>query len=371
MNTSLKPTSHKKQYLVSWLTISIIAALGLLTRDFFDYKVLGYVLLVAVSILAIFLDMWPVLFAALYSALILDFLFIQPYYTLHINSTEDFLLLLLFFVIALVNAVLTFKIRKAEQLARVREAKISTMKLYNTLLDSLSHELRTPIATIMGGIGMLQEQTGKISEENKNKLLFEMDKASMRLNHQVENLLNMSRLESGYIQPHYDWCDMSELVYNVLDSLKDDLPFHRVQVKKNDYLPLFKLDYGLTEQILYNLVYNASLYTPKGAAIQIAIDYMPEADFEYHPQNPMTCQLTIADDGPGFQPYEIEHAFDKFYRPQNAKTGGTGLGLSIVRGFTEAQNGTITLQNAEAGGAVFTVQFPAAVMHLKDISHES
>lgn len=370
MSTSLKPASHKKQYLVSLLSVSVVAGLSLFTRDWIDYKVTGYLLLVVVSLLAIFLDMKPVLFAAVFSALVLDYLFIKPYYTLHINSTEDFLLLLMFFVIALVNAVLTFKIRKAEELSRVREAKISTMKLYNTLLDSLSHELRTPIATIMGGIGMLQEQSGRITQENKTKLLSEMDKASMRLNHQVENLLNMSRLESGYIQPHYDWCDLSELVYNVLDSLKDDLQFHRVQVKKNDYLPLFKLDYGLTEQILYNLIYNASLYTPKGAAIQILIDYMPEADFEYHSQNPMTCQITVADDGPGFQPNEIAHAFDKFYRPKNAKTGGTGLGLSIVRGFTEAQNGTISLQNAEDGGAVFTVQFPAAVMHLKDISHE-
>ncbi|MBS1535017.1 MAG: PAS domain-containing sensor histidine kinase [Bacteroidetes bacterium] len=370
MSTSLKPASQKKQYLVSLLSVSIVAGLSLFTRDWMDYKVTGYLLLVVVSLLAIFLDMKPVLFAAVFSALVLNYLFIKPYYTLHINSTEDFLLLLMFFVIALVNAVLTFKIRKAEELSRVREAKISTMKLYNTLLDSLSHELRTPIATIMGGIGMLQEQSGRITPENKTKLLSEMDKASMRLNHQVENLLNMSRLESGYIQPHYDWCDLSELVYNVLDSLKDDLQFHRVQVKKNDYLPLFKLDYGLTEQILYNLIYNASLYTPKGAAIQILIDYMPEADFEYHSQNPMACQITVADDGPGFQPNEIAHAFDKFYRPENAKTGGTGLGLSIVRGFTEAQNGTISLQNAEDGGAVFTVQFPAAVMHLKDISHE-
>lgn len=370
MSRLIKRFQSKNQYLISFFSVALVALLGLFARDYVDYKVIGYLLLVVVSLLAIFLEIYPVLFAAMFSALLLDFLFIHPYYTLHINSTEDFLLLLLFFLIALINAVLTFKIRKAEQLARIRETRLNTMKLYNTLLDSLSHELRTPIATIMGGIGMLQEQSGRITQENKTKLLSEMDKASLRLNHQVENLLNMSRLESGYIQPHYDWCDLSELVYKVLDSLKDDLQFHRVQVKKNDYLPLFKLDYGLTEQILYNLIYNASIYTPKGAAIQIAIEFMPEADFEYHHSHQMTCQITVADDGPGFQPDEMAHAFDKFYRPENTKTGGTGLGLSIVRGFTEAQNGTITLQNAEAGGAVFNVQFPAAVMHLKDISHE-
>ena len=198
--------------------MSLVSVLCLFTRNFIDYKVIGYLLLVLVSILAIFLEILPVLLAAFLSAVILDFFFIKPYYNFHINSAEDALLLLLFFVIALINAVLTFKIRKAEQVAQVKEAKLNTMKLYNILLDSLSHELRTPISTIMGSIGTLQ-QSSNLSEENKNKLLSEMDKASLRLNYQVENLLNMSRLESGYIQPKLDWCDVKELIYNVLDSL--------------------------------------------------------------------------------------------------------------------------------------------------------
>jgi two-component system, OmpR family, sensor histidine kinase KdpD len=225
--------------------VSFISLLCLLTRDFVDYKVIGYLLLVLVSLLAIFLEILPVLLAAVLAALALDYLFIQPYYTFHINSAEDALLLLLFFVIALINAVLTYKIRKAEQRIQVKEAKLNTMKLYNTLLDSLSHELRTPIATIIGAVGTLQGKTSQISEDNRTKLLSEMEQAALRLNHQVENLLNMSRLESGYIQPNLDWCDIKELVYNVLNTLNDNLTQHKIIVKTNDYLPLFKLDYGL------------------------------------------------------------------------------------------------------------------------------
>jgi two-component system sensor histidine kinase KdpD len=366
----LKHTKTTNQYLVSLLSVSIISLLCLFTRDFLDYKVIGYLLLVVVSLLAIFLEILPVLLAAVLASLTLDFLFIQPYYTLHINSAEDALLLLLFFVIALINAVLTFKIRKAEQLTQIKEAKLSTMKLYNTLLDSLSHELRTPISTIIGAVGNLQDQSNPISEENKTKLLSEMEKASLRLNHQVENLLNMSRLESGYIQPNFDWCDVKELVYNVLDSLNENLTQHKIVIKTNDYLPLFKLDYGLMEQVLYNLVYNASQYTPIGATILVTVEYQPEVVIEYQSDEVITLIISIADDGHGFPENEIDKVFDKFYRLQHSKTGGTGLGLSIVKGFVEAQHGKVTVENREEGGALFQLKFPATVMHIKNISHE-
>lgn len=366
----LKHTKAKNQYLVSVVSVSFISLLCLFTRDLVDYKVIGYLLLVVVSLLAIFLEILPVLLAALLAALALDYLFIQPYYTFHIHSAEDALLLLLFFVIALINAVLTYKIRKAEQRIQIKEAKLNTMKLYNTLLDSLSHELRTPIATIIGAVGTMQGKTSQISEDNRAKLLSEMEKAALRLNHQVENLLNMSRLESGYIQPNFDWCDIKELVYNVLNTLSDELTQHKIIVETNDYLPLFKLDYGLMEHVIYNLVYNASQYTPAGATITIDIDFQPEVVSEYKPDEAITLVITIEDDGHGFPEDAIDKVFEKFYRVQFSKTGGTGLGLSIVKGFVEAQKGTVTVENSGAGGARFQLKFPAKVIHTKSINHE-
>ncbi|MGX7666370.1 sensor histidine kinase [Flavobacterium pedocola] len=370
MKAFIENTRTKNQYFFSFFSVLLISGLFLFTRAYLDYTVIGYLLLVLVSILAIFLDIYAVLLAAVLSALIMDFLFIKPYYTLHVETAKDGLLLLLFFIIALINAVLTFKIRKANQLAHAKEAKLQTMKLYNTLLDSLSHELRTPISTIMGAVGTLQGQP-KISEENSAKLLNEMEKASLRLNHQVENLLNMSRLETGYIQPKMDWCDVEELVYNVLDHLKEELTHHRIKVQTPDYLPLFKLDYGLTEQIIYNLIFNASQYTPQGALITIGVEYNPDVNIDGDDEKVMTCVLTITDDGDGFPEEEIHKAFDKFYRLKDSKTGGTGLGLSIVKGFVEAQKGMVSVANKEEGtGAVFTVSFPAVVMQTNSISHE-
>ena len=342
----------------------------LFTRDYLDHKVVGYLLLVVVSLLAMFLDILPVLLSAVLSALILNFFFIKPYYTFHINNAEDSLLLFLFFLIALINGVLTHKIRKAEKILQIKEVRVNTMKLYNALLDSLSHELRTPISTIMGAIDTIQSNTVTISEMNKQKLYSEIEKASLRLNHQVENLLNMSRFESGVVQPKMDWCDLGELIYNVLDHLKDDLQFHKIVVDIDENLPLFKLDYGLMEQIIYNLVFNASQYTPKGAKIEIKVDYNTDVDFEYNPEKLLPCVISIVDDGNGFPEDEIDKVFDKFYRLQNSKTGGTGLGLSIVKGFVEAQNGNVTVENREEGGSVFRLSFPALVINKKDISNE-
>ena len=360
----------KNQYLICILSVSVVSFLCLFTRSFLDHKVVGYILLVVVSLLAMSLDILPVLLSAVLSALILNFFFIQPYYTFHIYNAEDSLLLFLFFIIALINGVLTHKIRKAEKKLQIKEIRVNTMRLYNALLDSLSHELRTPISAIMGAIDTIQSETVSISEENRQQLYTEIEKASLRLNHQVENLLNMSRLESGVIQPKMDWCDLKELIYNVLDHLKEDLQFHKVVIDVEDTLPLFKLDYGLTEQIIYNLVFNASQYTPKGAQIEIKVEYNPDVEFEYNPNRIMPCVITIADDGSGFPEEEIDKVFDKFYRLQNSKTGGTGLGLSIVKGFVEAQNGKITLENREKSGSIFKIEFPALVMSTKEISNE-
>lgn len=127
-------------------------------------------------------------------------LFIPPHFTIHVESTEDAILLIMYFIIAMVNAVLTYKIRQVEKLARLREEKAKAVKLYNTFLNSLSHELKTPIAAIIGATDNLQSG-GNLSEENKAQLVEEIAKASFRLNQQVENLLNMSRIESGFLKP--------------------------------------------------------------------------------------------------------------------------------------------------------------------------
>ncbi|MEO6894247.1 MAG: ATP-binding protein, partial [Ginsengibacter sp.] len=310
------------------------------------------------SVVAMLFEILPVLLAAVLSAVIWNFFFIPPLFTFNIGNTEDALMFLLYFVIALVNAVLTFKIREAEKKARDKEEKEKELKLYNTLLNSLSHELRTPIAAILGSVDMLKESKDKLSAENQIELLNEIAIAGNRLNRQVENILNMSRLESGMLKPKSDWTDMNELVNSVMQKLFPANE-HNLNFKNNDNLPLFKLDRGLTEQILYNLLHNAILYTPASTTIEIDVSHQTE-----------NCVITVSDNGNGFPRKVMALVFDKFYRLPNTKTGGSGLGLSIAKGFTEAQNGTIILENNEQGGAKFTIEIPAETTYLNNLKNE-
>ena len=326
-------------------------------KNLIDYKIVALILLMTVSVVAMLFEILPVLLAAILSAVIWNFFFIPPLYTFDIGNTEDVLMFLLYFLIALVNAVLTFKIRQAEKKARDKEEKEKELRLYNTLLNSLSHELRTPISAILGCVDVLKEGIHNLSAENQAELLNEMEIAANRLNRQVENILNMSRLESGMLKPKLDWTDMNELVNNAIHKL---LPTnHQFIFQNSECLPLFKLDSGLTGEIVYNLLHNAVQYTPAKSRIEIAVKHQDE-----------NCTIAVSDNGNGFLAEEIPLVFDKFYRIPNSRTGGSGLGLSIVKGFTEAQNGTVKLENNQFGGATFTIVIPSETSYLNNLKNE-
>ena len=329
------------------------------TVDLIGYRVVALILLVTVSLLAMMFDILPVLIAAFLSALIWNFFFIPPLYTFHVDNAEDFLMFTMYFIVAMLNAVLSFKIREAEKKARDKEEKENTIKIYNTLFNSLSHELRTPIATILGSVDTLKENKDKLTPQNQTALLAEIDTASIRLNQQVENLLNISRIETGMIRLKLDWCDINELIYTVVQKLAPQSIHHQIEFNLNEDTPLFKIDAGLMEQVLHNLVYNSIQYTPENSIIKIDAFY----------QNDMLT-IIISDNGKGFPESEIPYAFDKFYRLPETKAGGTGLGLSIAKGFTEAHKGTIKLENNESGGAKFTIEIPAITSFINNLKNE-
>jgi two-component system sensor histidine kinase KdpD len=265
----------------------------------------------------------------------------------------------MYFIIAMVNAALTFKIRAIEKIATQKEGEENTLKLYNTLLNSLSHELRTPIATILCATDNLQSNNTNLTVTNKADLLAEISTASLRLNRQVENLLNMSRLDSGVIQPNIDWCDVNELIHDTVNRLKENLAQRTVNIEIEDALPLCKLDVGLMEQVLTNLILNANIYCPTQCTITIKIALKNN-----------TLLLIVEDNGNGFANEELHKVFEKFYRVPNTNTNGSGLGLSIVKGFVEAHKGTISLHNSPTGGAVFTITIPTEIMHVNTIENE-
>jgi two-component system sensor histidine kinase KdpD len=487
-------TSNLRQYFTASIFVTLTAIICFLIKDFIGYQVVSFALLFVVSTLAFFYGTGPILLSATLSAMIWDFFFIPPPYTFHVDKPEDMLMLIMFFIIALLSGVLTSRIRRQQMKIRIREERTNALyqltrelstatgieevitiakndikkyfnlnslillksdsneleftknknenftlskndmsvaswtfqhsskagkytdtlpssnytfyplkgnqmnlgviaiqqqivftqgeeqfweafisqisgkfereylrnmakqafllnesdKLYKTLFNSISHELRIPVATIMGASDSLI--TTEHSAEIRKELSNEIFKASKRLNRLIENLLNMSRLESGRITPRLDWCDIHDLINKVSESLQDELKPFNLHVVIPEDMPFVKIDFGLMEQVLYNLIYNSTQYASGSTNIRVKA---------FYDNGIMTLQ--VMDRGPGFPAKEISLIFNKFYRVEGSKAGGTGLGLSIAKGFTEAHKGTISVENRQNGGAKFTIRIPTEI----------
>jgi len=485
-------TSNLSQYLSTALFVFFAAMAFYLVKDLVGYQVISFGLLFLVSILALFYGTGPILLAATLSALIWDYFFIPPQFTLHIQQPVDVLMLIMFFIIALLNGILTSRVRNQEKKIRIREERTHALyqltrelsmasgfdevsktatrniqkyfslecsiilknelnilddpeheetkikftdndmsvaawvfknslkagkytdtlpsgsytfypliginenmgviavqhnrvftqgeeefweafisqisgklereylrsaaknafilnesdKLYKTLFNSISHELRIPVATIMGASDSLLN--ADFDKKTYGRLCREIFTASERLNRLIENLLNMSRLETGRIKPHLDWHDVRDLINKVTETLKNELQCFNLYVVIPEDMPVVKIDFGLMEQVLHNLVFNSTQYSPHNTSIRIKTYY--DKPFLY---------IEVMDRGPGFPPKEIPFVFNKFYRIDGSRAGGTGLGLSIVKGFVEAHNGTVSIENRQNGGSRITVKIPS------------
>jgi K+-sensing histidine kinase KdpD len=489
------------QYL---LVLTVITLTALFCRPLSNqqgYHIVSFILLFVISVMAAFLGIGPILFASTLSALVWNFFFIPPHFALHIDKTEDKLMFSSFFAIALINGIMTNRIRRHEKLALEREEKTNAIfeltrelsntngineildiacedlkkyfnakslfvfrekendfeifernidkkpeyqidkniarwvsknslkagrftefyedtsltyypltgkrinpgviaiefnerlseeteafwigyltqisnalerellselaikarllgesdKLYKTLFTLISHEFRIPIATIMGASDTLLISKNK--DINSEDLFKEIYKASARLNHLVENLLNMSRLESGKISVKPDWCDVNDLLNRVIKMLNKELePFLLESYIPAD-MPLVKLDFGLMEQVIYNLILNSCQYTDPGSTIRFEADYS-----EGH------LHMVVRDNGPGFPGEMISKAFNKFFRVNTTKAGGLGLGLSIVKGLVEAHKGRVKLENMEPSGSMFTLTIPTEIPDMNAIN---
>jgi two-component system sensor histidine kinase KdpD len=220
-------------------------------------------------------------------------------------------------------------------------------RLYTTLFNSISHEMRTPISAIIGASESLEPAALAAKSGMQKELVSEIHTAAERLNRLVENLLDMTRLESGLIRPKLEWCDVHDLVVTAIRKTSKELRHHDVEVDVASDLPPVRMDFVLMEQVLTNLLLNASMYTPAGSRIVMTASVVGGE-----------CILSVADNGPGLPTGTEEMIFDKFYRVPGTNPGGTGLGLSIVRGFVAAHNGTVKAARRDEGGTEFMIRIP-------------
>jgi two-component system, OmpR family, sensor histidine kinase KdpD len=236
-----------------------------------------------------------------------------------------------------------------EDMARVKRT-VETERLRSALLTSISHDLKTPLAAVLGAAGTLRDLSKKLGEAEKADLVATIIDESERLNRFIANLLDMTKLESGAVVPNMALHDLGEIVGSALRRATKILARHRVDVDLQADLPMLELDAVLFEQALFNLLDNAAKYAPADTVIRV----------ESWREQDVVC-LRVLDEGEGIPADELEHIFDKFYRAQKGDQvrAGTGLGLAISRGFVEAMRGTITAGNrADRNGAAFTISLP-------------
>jgi two-component system sensor histidine kinase KdpD len=251
---------------------------------------------------------------------------------------------------ALVISMLTHRVRTQSLAAQRAWERAEAEMLRNTLLLSVSHDLRTPIACITGAATSLLEAGDKLPPAARGQMLDIIYTESGRMERLINNLLDMTRLESGGMTLKRDWHHLQEITGSALRHLSTRLQSRPVQTRFPPDLPLVFVDGIALEQVLVNLLDNAVEYTPPDAPIEI------EAR-----ATAAQVLLEIADRGPGLPHEGTERVFEKFYRASSVsgeKREGFGLGLAICRAIVEAHGGGISAGNRDGGGAVFRIAFP-------------
>ena len=249
---------------------------------------------------------------------------------------------------SLVNQVaLAIERARLSEEAERAHVRVETERMRNAILSSVSHDLRTPLATITGAASSLVEEQGELDSDARRELSRSIYREADRLDRLLKNLLDMMRIEAGAVQLSKEWHPVDEVVGASLARLEGRLRDHAINTTFPPDLPLVLVDGVLLEQVVINLVENAVKYAPPGSVIDMSAS---ATDRE--------VVVEVADRGPGVPVGEEIRIFDKFYRAKPAREGGVGLGLTICRGIVEAHGGRIWAENRRGGGAVFRFTIP-------------
>jgi two-component system sensor histidine kinase KdpD len=302
--------------------------------------------LLAIMITATWLGRGPSVLAAGLSVLAYDFFFVAPHHTLSVADSRYLLTFAMMFGVGLVIGSLTDRLRREQREASATALRVRTEELRSALLSAVSHDLRTPLATITGAATALRDGTN-LSAEARHELLDDVCEEAERLERLVSNLLEMSRLESGAAAVHREWVPVEELVGAALGRLEARLADRPVDIQLAPDLPLVPVDPVLFQLVLINLIENALKYAPGRTPIELGARATPGV-----------VTLEVADRGPGFAAGELPRVFERFHRGHHPGIGGVGLGLAIARGIVEAHGGTIQAESRPGGGACVTVRLP-------------
>ncbi len=340
-----------REYIMAVVGVTLLTIACWLLTPLTGYGAISLIYLLGVLLAGMVLSRGPVLLVAALSALSWNFLFIPPRFTLHIAKLEDALTFATYFIIALTVGSLTAQLKAREHLAAQVQLAKNSERLRKTLLDCVSHELKTPLAAI----GAASQELLRLAPNDQNAeilkdLASEIHDGSHRLNRVVNNLLDMNRLESGVIQPNCEWCEVCELLQSAIEIERESIADRDIRLDVPENIPLALIDHALIEQAVAKLLANAGSHTPLRLPIEVDAEYKDGQ-----------LIISVSDRGPGLPVESADRVFEKFYRGDGRKTGGLGLGLSIARGFVEAHGGKLTAENRDGGGARFIISLPVRV----------
>lgn len=304
--------------------------------------------------IALFFGSTPAVVAALVAFLSLNLGSVPPTGSLSIDNAEHLVALLVYLGVAIVTGrLVATEADRSRQIERERERAellAQSDNLKSALISAVSHELRSPLATIKTSASALLDPAIALDGESRRELLHAIDEEADRLNAVVGNLLDLSRIEGGALRPNREWCDVEELAFDVVERLRRRGGSHPITLAVQPDLPLVWLDYVEIAQVLMNLGDNAIKYTPAGTAIHIEVSRQGES-----------LLLAVRDQGPGIPAEDIERVFERFWRADRpGMSAGAGIGLTISRGLVEAHGGTIDVASEPGQGATFTVRLPLA-----------
>jgi two-component system sensor histidine kinase KdpD len=341
MRKSKSILNNVSPYWISVGLVFIMTLLGEFVKRRLEPTNIVMFYLLAVVIAAIRWGQGPAIVTSILSVLAFDFFLVPPYLTLNVHDFEYLFTFAAFLIVGLIVSTLASKVR--EQIIQQQ-----TEKLHAALLNSISHDLKTPLVSITGTLSALRDSRSKLNEQQKDELLEMAHEESARLNHLVNNLLDMTRTESGVLRISKKPCDLRDFIGTCLEQLKYKIGSRNIKINIPKDMPEINVDFPYMLKEFLNVVDNALKYSPEDSPIEI------EASCRNR-----KVRVSIQDHGQGISKENLGHIFEKFYRVQNTQNvPGTGLGLSISKNIIEAHGGRINAESLMGKGTRFIIELP-------------
>jgi two-component system sensor histidine kinase KdpD len=316
-------------------------------RPRFDLVNVAMVYLIAVVIIALRFSRGPAVATAVLCVVAFDYFFVPPSGTLTVEDAQYLLTFAIMVAVALVISWLVESIRRESAEKAALEVQTETERIRSALLASISHDLRTPLAVMAGASSSLAQSGDKLTPEERGALANSVFQQAREMSDHVAKILQMTRLETGAIELDRDWTSLQETVSSVLSRLNERLAGNRVIVEVATDLPLVRVDAGLIEQALGNLLENAANHTPPGTVVRVRAQRRDDE-----------VVVTVEDYGGGLPDSEVERVFEKFHRGTLESGSGLGLGLAICRAIVRLHGGRAWAERVSGGGTAFHFTVP-------------